>query len=322
MRRGVVWAGAAIAIAVVAVSAWVVAEPDAPTAASVPFKARSLIGSGRDVVIHAAGDVNLDRTELGVADPWGGVRSLFRSDDLTIVNLECAAGTGGVRQTKQYTFRCDPARYAAMRAAGVEVANQANNHSEDFGPSAMLDGRVRLEHAGIAAVGVGRNVAEANGPSLFKAGQREVAVLGFSGVVPRASWLADADRPGLANGYDIGSMTAAVGEALKRSEVVIAVAHWGTERDPSPDASQVARAHALIDAGAAMVFASHPHVLQPLEIYRGRPIFYSLGNFVWNGYGPTAVAEVRISPLGRISACLLPVALDGGRPRLVGEKRC
>jgi hypothetical protein len=320
--RGAVWGGATLAIVVIAVAAWLVAEPEAPTAATTPFAVRGLLPASDELVVHAVGDVNLDPAELRVADPWRGVRSLFRSDGLTIVNLECAAGVGGVRQIKQYTFRCDPARYAAMRDAGVEVANQANNHSEDFGPDAMLDGRLRLERAGIAATGVGRNVVEANEASRFKVGFRDIGVLGFSAVVPRASWLADADRPGLANGYDIPSMTAAVHEALERSEVVIAVVHWGEELEPTPDDTQVARAHALIDAGAAMVFASHPHVLQPLEIYRGRPIFYSLGNFVWPSYGPTAIAEVRITAHGRIHACLLPVAIDGGRPRLTGATRC
>src|SRR5438094_6329788 len=150
MRRASVWVAASVAVVVVAVCAWILGRPDEPTAAPSTRGAKSLLPRAHDVVVHAAGDVNLDPDEESVADPWRGVRSLLRSDDLTIVNLECAAGLGGVREIKQYTFRCDSRRYPAMRAAGVDVVNQANNHSEDFGAAAMLDGRRRLEHAGIA----------------------------------------------------------------------------------------------------------------------------------------------------------------------------
>jgi len=103
---------------------------------------------------------------------------------------------------------------------------------------------------------------------------------------------------------------------------VIVVIHWGTENHTVPDASQVFRAHALIDAGADMIFGSHPHVLQLLEMHKGRPIFYSLGNFAWPSFVRTAIAEVRITPQHRFIACLLPAVTNGGTPRATGATRC
>ncbi|MEX0873750.1 MAG: CapA family protein [Actinomycetota bacterium] len=273
------------------------------------------------IVIHGTGDVNLDIGQLGLLRtsfdaPWTGVRDLFVSDDLTVVNLECAAGEGGAKQDKQYTFRCHHPAYAAMRSAGVEVANQANNHSMDFGPEPMLDGKVRLRAADVVAVGLGANAAEANAAFVFEIKGKKVAVLGFSAVVPSPSWLAGASHAGLANGYDIANLKSSVQAADEQADFVVATIHMGEEGHTSPRSADIARAHALVDAGADVVFGHHAHVLQPLEFYKGRPIFFGLGNFVWPRNGPTAVGEVTLFPDGRVGACLLPAGISGGRPSL------
>jgi hypothetical protein len=273
------------------------------------------------IVIHGTGDVNLDIGQLGVLRssfdaPWAGVRELFGSDDMTIVNLECAAGEGGEEQDKEYTFRCHHPAYGAMRAAGVEVAGQGNNHSMDFGPQAMLDGIARLRAADVVPVGSGRNAAEANTAHVVDIKGKKIAVLGFSAVVPSPTWLAGPARPGLANGYDVANLQSAVRAADQLADFVVVSIHMGVERATQPRASDVARAHALVDAGADVVFGHHAHVLQPLEIYKDRPIFFGLGNFVWPSGGATAVGEAVITPDGRVSACLLPASIRGGRPAL------
>ena len=82
--------------------------------------------------------------------------------------------------------------------------------------------------------------------------------------------------------------------------------HWGVELEARPRPYQVRQAHRMIDAGADVIFGAHPHVLQPMETYRGRPIFYSLGNLVWprvsEDASASAVAEVTIAPDGTIRA--------------------
>lgn len=282
-------------------------------------------GPGR-LVIHGTGDVNLDPRQLGHAlstfdAPWDGVRGLFTQDDLTVINLECAPSPLGTAQDKQFTFRCDKG-HEQMHAAGVDVANLGNNHAGDFGPEALLDGRARLSGAGVAAVGAGRDGTEANAPANFDIKGWKVAVLGFGGVVPSPGWIAGANHPGVANGYDTESMVRAVRAADAQADLVIVSVHWGEELDTQPRGDDVARAHALIDAGADAIFGHHAHRLQPLEVYRGRPIAYGLGNFVWPSSGTTAIAQVIVAPDGTISACLLPARLGVGRPTMTGATAC
>jgi hypothetical protein len=286
-------------------------------------------GDGRGtLVIHAVGDVNLDPDYVptlgwyGHDYAWSGIGDLFTADDLTIVNLECAPGPGGSAQPKTFVFRCDPAGIAVMAAAGIEVANLANNHSQDHGPDAMVAGRRVVADAGIHPVGAGADLDEALRPAVVDIGGTVVAVLGFGGVVPARSWLAAPGRPGMADGDDIDLMTAAVRDAATRADLVLVTLHWGIERDLTPRPDDVARGRALIDAGADAVFGHHPHRLQPMEIYRGKPIFWSLGNFVWTDHSPagnvTAVAEVLIQPDGMITAHLIPARIvDDGLVVLV-----
>ncbi len=307
---------------------WYVARPSpslspgpAPTASPTP----SPSGPGR-LVVHATGDVNLDPSQLGTARssfaaPWDGVRDLFGSDDLTIVNLECSPGAGGAEQDKEYTFRCENG-HQEMRGAGVEVANLGNNHSGDVGPDALLDGLERLRRAGVAPVGAGRDAREANRAAVFDIKGWKVAVLGFGGVVPTPGWFAGANRPGVANGYSIDSMVAAVREADAVADFVFVTIHWGEELDTEPEPDDVGRAHALVDAGADAVFGHHAHRLQPLEFYKERPIAFGLGNFVWPSSARTAIAQVVVSAEGAISACLLPADIGGGKPRPVGATAC
>jgi poly-gamma-glutamate synthesis protein (capsule biosynthesis protein) len=296
-------------------------------AAPKPVDAHPVAEKAREIVVHATGDVLLDPARLGLlaashTAPWTDVKDMFRSDDVTIVNLECSPGDGGTRQVKQYSFRCsDRSALSAMHDAGVDVANMGNNHSNDFGFPALLDGRARLSEAGLYPVGAGRNETEANSPAVFRRAGKTIAVLGFSRVVPEAAWRSKGDRPGVADGYVIPSMVAAVRAAAVVADLVFVMIHWGNEGEAEPLAEDVERAHALIDAGTAAVFGHHAHRLQPLRFYKGHPIFFGLGNFVWPRNGQTGIAEVRVGPDGAISACLIPATITSGRP-VPSRSRC
>ncbi len=307
---------------------WVLARAKPPAVAAAEAseaKPTPKPDTNAPIVVHGTGDVLLDPRELWILNnspsaPWTGVRDLFRSDDLTVVNLECAGSELGEPEEKEFTFRC-PRGFTAMRTSGVDVANLGNNHAGDYGKDALLDARARLTRSGVVPVGAGRNAAEANEAVILERNGRRVAVLGFGGVVPTPSWFATSDRPGVADGYDTASMVAAVRAAEARADLVVVTIHWGDELKTQPNADDIARAHALIDAGADAIFGHHAHVLQPLVWYEQRPIFFGLGTFVWPRGGPTAVAEVTFSPDGKIGACLLPGTISGGRPML-GADRC
>jgi hypothetical protein len=280
------------------------------------------------LLIHGAGDTNLDPNYIsnfqhyGYAWAWTGLHGLFQRDDLTVVNLECAVSSLGSIVPKKFNFRGDPAALPAMRKAGVEVANMANNHSYDFGPSAIVDARRNLIRNDIAPVGAGRNEAEAVKPALFGINGWKIAVVGFDKVVdPWPTAVATDAKPGTAAGHDLDAMVAAVRAARKVSDFVVVDIHWGVELDTLPRSDDVALGHRLVEAGAKIIFGGHSHRLQPLEMYKGAAIFYSLGNFVWpahsTGGATTAVAEVRIAPNGKVTARMLPAFIEiSGHPVL------
>lgn len=281
-------------------------------------------------MISATGDVNLDPgyiPELAVEGyeyPWTGLQGVFATDDLTIVNLECAVSDLGDPEPKAFVFRCDPEALPPMRTAGVEVANLANNHSNDYGTEALLDSVARLDGAGIAPVGAGANSAEAHEPAIFEINGWTVAVLGFGGVVPTEAWLATEDRPGIADGDTVETMVAAVRAADEVADLVLVTIHWGTELDTEPRPDDRERAEAMIAAGADAIFGHHTHRLQPLEMLSGVPVAWGLGNFVWPTLSDagrrTAVAQVVIEPDGFVAACLLPAYIEKpGHPVLQVE---
>lgn len=281
------------------------------------------------LLIHGTGDVNLDPGYIpnlavnGYGFAWSGLNGLFRSDDLTVVNLECPASDLGSPLDKEFTFRCDPAALQEARRAGVQVANQGNNHAYDYGPEALLDSIDRLREAGIAPVGAGRNERSSLRPARFELEGWRVAVLGFGMVLDPDYSVAGPESPGVAGGHDPGLMVRAVRREERRADLVLVTIHWGVELDTEPRPEQVALGHAFIDAGADAIFGHHAHRLQPLDQYRGRPIFWGLGNFVWPNFSAegatTGVARVVVRPDGTVRGRVLPAFIEAaGHPVLTG----
>jgi poly-gamma-glutamate synthesis protein (capsule biosynthesis protein) len=346
VRRTVPFWAVVLALLVAAAGAFVLVDAgggDGPPLASSPrpsSPAPSASGAKRtaspsptaeprgSLVLHGAGDVSLDPGYIstyasqGYAYAWSGLNGLFRHDDLTVVNLECAVSNLGAAVPKEFNFRGDPRALPAMADAGVEVANLGNNHSYDFGPDALVDTVKNVRRAGIAPVGAGATSDEALAPAMFDLEGWRVAVLGFDQVVdPFPEAVATGSKPGTAAGHDTDLMIEAVRAAADGADIVVVDIHWGVELDTQPRADQVALGHRLIDAGADVIFGGHSHRLQPMETYHGRPIFYSLGNFVWPNLSvagsTTAVAEVTVTPQGRFRGHLLPAFITApGHPVL------
>jgi poly-gamma-glutamate synthesis protein (capsule biosynthesis protein) len=244
-------------------------------------------GSGARVRMAFVGDVLLaDGVEKlmqqnGFDYPYTGVSSLLKEPDLTIANLETPVTERGDRQTKEYVYRSSPKALPALKEAGVDIVNTANNHIKDYGTVGMLDTLDALNKVGIAHVGTGHNLDEALQPVIVTKNGVKLAFLGFSRVVPDNSWKASAKQPGVADTYNYTVPVETIRKAKEQADLVVVLAHWGTERKDTPDPVQTDLAHRYIDAGADLVVASHPHVLQGLESYKGKWIAYSLGNFIF-----------------------------------------
>jgi poly-gamma-glutamate capsule biosynthesis protein CapA/YwtB (metallophosphatase superfamily) len=279
------------------------------------------------LVIHGAGDTNVDPGYIGVSPSnydvlLSGMDGLFKRDDLTVVNLECAVSDLGSPVPKEFNFQGDPDALPYLERDGVDVASMANNHAYDYGPEALVDTRKNIEDAGMVAVGGGKDPAEATKAGIVHVKGWTIAIVGFDKVVdPFPEAIAAPGHPGTACGHDVDCMVAATRKAAAMSDLTIVNIHWGVELDTQPRADDVEIAHRLIDAGADIIFGGHAHRLQPYDMIDGRPVFYSLGNFVWPRLSAesatTEVAEVHVSPKGKFTASVLPTIIEsGGHPVL------
>ena len=281
------------------------------------------------LIIHGIGDVALDPVYVptfpteGYAYAWSGLDGIFRRDDLTVINMECVVSDLGRPEPRAFNFRCDKAALPSALEAGIDVANQANNHALDFGREALVDSVANLRAAGIHPVGAGSDYDEAYSPALLEIRGWKIAVLGFGGVLLSRSWLATDDRPGIASGDDRADMVAAVERAAEIADLVIVTIHWGRELDTQPRPDDIGHAEAMVAAGADIIFGHHQHRVGPLSEIDGKIVAWGLGHIIWPRINPvsaqTTVAKVVVHPDGTMGACLMPAEIvRHGHPVFVG----
>jgi len=280
----------------------------------------------RPLVLDAVGDVTFGEqvgpavSAYGGAYPWTGVARVLRAADMTTGNLETSVSTRGTAGVKQYTFRGPPQALAPMsRVAGFDVLTLANNHSDDYGPEALLDTVRYVRAAGIEPIGAGANELLARRPAIVEAGGLKVAFLGYSDINP-AGFRSTETTPGTATA-DPAAIMADVRAARRRADVVVCFMHWGVELHPQPDSRQQQLAAACLSGGAQVVLGAHPHVLGPVSRPTARSLVaWTLGNFLFPSAGVTAhtaILQVRLDARGVRGYRLLPVQIEGFRPRLL-----
>ena len=295
-------------------------ESDLPVVAERPmyFAYRPLAGC----TLACVGDVNLDLDQFdlgyGYEYPWTAVAGPLQAADLAFANLECAVSyRGSPVPGKGFTFRGNPAALPAMRGAGFDVVSHANNHARDYGAEALLDTLFHLEANGIAHCGSGADHLQARTPAYLNAGGLRVAFLAYNDV-NYYGWPAGPGYPGVADASEPGRIAAEVSAARQSSDLVVVSFHWGVEKEYNPTSRQRYLARLAVDHGADLVLGHHPHVIQGMELYKGRLIAYSLGNFVFNPGSVqgtySALLEVSMA-CGRFRGALIrPVRIAAGRP--------
>ena len=166
----------------------------------------------------------------------------------------------------------------------IEIESLANNHTGDYGPEALSNMLDLLDYAGIKYFGAGKEIRSAHEPIIFDVRGKRIAVLGFDIFLPRSFEALD-DRPGTAWGEpDYISADIKRAKEFYHADIVIAYPHWGWEGEKVASANQVQLARLMIDSGADAVVGGHPRVTQNIENYKDKPIFYSLGNFVFDSF--------------------------------------
>ena len=222
----------------------------------ISFAGDCTLGSDYDVYGAPGSLVELVGSDYDY--PFTYAREYFEADDFTLVNLECALTSRTEHKDKVFCFRGPPEYARILSGSGVECAVLANNHSGDYGAAGLEDTKEALSAESVGYVADG-------GTYLYETprGLKIGVCAYFSGCPTLKS--------------DVQSLRAA------GAQLVIASFHFGEEGYYTPSGSQVYTARAAIDAGADIVFGTHPHVLQRIESYGRGIIYYSLGNFCFGG---------------------------------------
>jgi poly-gamma-glutamate synthesis protein (capsule biosynthesis protein) len=210
----------------------------------------------------------------------GIVRDLLRGADLAIANFENPAPNNPVWHGSGTVFNANPEHIDALVDAGLDWVSLANNHIGDAGRKGMLQTLRNLDKRGLAHSGLGKDLDDAHEAALLEAGGVTVGLLGYDMIAP--SYHAGEDLAGSA-----GMSKKALKRDIRRAraagaDVVIVFPHWGIEYRANPSETQQRMGRAAIDAGADMVIGAHPHWAEGMEVYEGKPIWYSLGNFIFD----------------------------------------
>lgn len=294
---------------------------DVPAAESTPGSPQP---PPRPVTIAVAGDVHFEgvlRDRLGdPATALAPVAATLAAADVAIVNLETSIGEGGRPEPdKRFTFQAPASAFAALAAAGVDVASMANNHALDFGREALPSTFAAIAAASetdppLAVVGIGRNAEEAFRPARADVDGTIVATIGATvadtdpTADPTGQWAATGSSPGTADAVDPGRLLRAVERAGESADVVVVYVHWGIQGRQCPSVGQRSLAVRLVERGADVVVGSHAHRIQGDGRVGDGYVAYGLGNYAWYTRSTGAAADTGVltltvqpapSPLGR-----------------------
>jgi poly-gamma-glutamate capsule biosynthesis protein CapA/YwtB (metallophosphatase superfamily) len=241
--------------------------------------------------------------------PFRETRILIQSADLAMVNLEGPlTDCSEPFMEKQYTLRVPPRMCQALVAAGIYAVTMANNHILDFGFPGLEETFKTLSANNISFCGAGMTLPEAYQPTYLTIKETKVALIGYSVVFPSEFW-ADKSHGGTAFPYQ-EKVIEALKTAHSKADMIIVQVHWGEELRDNPKHYQTDLAHLLVDHGANVVFGHHAHIPLGIEIYKGVPIFYGLGNFAFGTYSEKARgmgAEVTLVGKKVISGKIIPL---------------
>ncbi len=250
------------------------------------------------------------------------LRTQLEDADILEVNNEFPYSTRGTQAPdKQYTFRVDPKYVSILKEMGVDAAGLANNHVLDYGKEALEDTFTTLSDAGIDYTGAGESREDASKLLTYEVNGKTYGILAASRVIPVGSWNIDNSQPGVFCTYDTTQLVEKIKAAKESCDYVFVCVHWGVEHTDELTDYQTSMAHQFVDAGADAVIGSHPHVLQGIEYYSGKPIFYSLGNFIFNQNIDSTMA-VRFTVSGEdVKVQLIPATASGAKTQLADSAK-
>jgi poly-gamma-glutamate synthesis protein (capsule biosynthesis protein) len=281
------------------------------------------IGFVGDVLLGAVAQPLLELH--GYAFPFAHTAPLLAGCDLLVGNLEgpITANDVPLDASKPARFRAHPRAAAALREAGFDVLCLANNHILDFGELGLADTQRALSDAGLGGFGAGASASEALAGRVVELAGVRIGFLAFMERWPvyaeRWRWFAEDGHGGVAP-MAKPALEHALAALRPRVDVLVACFHWGGDRVAETTRKQRRFGRLAVKLGADLVVGHHPHVAQGVELYRGAPILYSLGNFTYGGaarfdavdpvlrHGWLADVTLAHARVARVE--LLPIAVD------------
>lgn len=278
------------------------------------------------VTLMFGGDVNLSNQVSNLVKrdyklPFAKMNE-YRAADLSIVNLESPLTRSTLNsRTQQQKSTVNPSYVKALTSGGVDLVNLANDHTLGYEQKSLLETIETLENAGIHSLGAGKTEEEARRPKIFEVKGQKIAYLNYydTDIQPTTESV-------YVNSRNKDRLSSDIQILKKQVDWIIVNYHWGVQLSEYPGDWQMNIARMTIDQGADLVVGHHPKVLQGAEIYRGRPIIYSLGNFIFGDTSnkesdyDTAVLKVSLKP-GKMKIEFLPVVVSKYQPHIVkGEK--
>lgn len=206
--------------------------------------------------------------------------------DIFMLNNEFPYSTGGAPlEGKMYTFRAAPESAAFLKDIGTDIVSLANNHCYDYGPAALKDTFETLRDISMPYVGAGENITEAVKPAYFKCNGKTIAFIAatqIEGYANPETREATETSPGVFRCLDTTRIKQVIEEADSKSDFVICFIHWGKEKNDLVMSWQQSEASDMVSAGADLIIGAHSHCLQGIDYIDGVPVFYSLGNYLFN----------------------------------------
>jgi poly-gamma-glutamate capsule biosynthesis protein CapA/YwtB (metallophosphatase superfamily) len=249
--------------------------------AIVPHKAQN---SDPSVSLIFGGDVTLTDAytdKVGKNQQWAFSQlEEFRQADISMVNLE-APFTSAAQPLpgKKFNFKAPVENVQALQTGGIDIVNLANNHAMDYQRAGLIETNQTLKKAGIQSIGAGEDIKAARRPVVMDVKGKKIAYLGYYDADLHAATEKSAGTNPRHNDRVAADIKALRGQV----DWIVVNYHWGEELAKYPGDWQIDLARFTVDQGADLVVGHHPHVLQGAEVYKGRPIVYSLGNFIFGG---------------------------------------
>ncbi len=249
------------------------------------------------ITLIFGGDVMLSRTVNAKMFSYGNylwpfqeIASTTAEADITIFNLESPFLKEADYRVPSgsFSFKADPQALSGLILSGVDVLSLANNHILNASEQGIKDSLSLLTGERIAVVGAGMNETEARRGAIIERGTWKVAFLSYA--YPQDNSVASAENAGIAS-LDMANLRADISRLRPQADLIVVLIHAGLEYVSQPNESQKQFAHMAIESGADAVIGHHPHWLQSWEIYQGKPIFYSLGNLVFDQMWSQATSQ-------------------------------